>query len=153
MSAEPDLIAKAVELAARAHAGQKDKSGNPYLLHPLRVMLQMHSLEERLVAILHDVVEDSDLTPADLLSAGFPVAVVEAIECISRKADESYEQFIDRVSRNRLAAKVKVEDLRDNLDLTRLPVLSENDFTRVTKYHRALVSLRDADTSDSQNRA
>ncbi len=90
------MLEKAVALAVKAHAGQRDKSGEPYVFHPLRMMLRCQSFEEKLVSVLHDVIEDSDYTIKELRKEGCPEDVLIAIEHLSRKNDESYDEFIDR---------------------------------------------------------
>jgi (p)ppGpp synthase/HD superfamily hydrolase len=136
-------IYSAIVFACGVHKGQVDKSGQPYILHPLRLMLKFSGEEERIVSVLHDVVEDGDVSLSDLRQAGFSERVVEAVGCLSRRDDESYEAFIVRVSANELARKVKIEDVKDNLDVTRLSVVTERDLERVAKYHRALMYLLD----------
>jgi len=132
---------KAVAIATKAHAGQLDKAGQPYILHPLRLMFKFQHEIERVIAVLHDVVEDSDVSLDDLKKFGFTPPVIETIDCLSRRIDESYEDFIFRVSSNSLARKIKIEDLKDNLDLTRINSISEKDLARVEKYHKALKLL------------
>lgn len=131
-------IDRAITLAAEAHFGQVDKAGQPYILHPLRLMLKFQYTEEMVVAVLHDVVEDSNISLDDLISHGFSEPIVEAIDCLSRREGESYEEFIKRISINILARKIKIEDLKDNMDLTRLDSVSDKDLDRIVKYHRAL---------------
>lgn len=136
-----DLIARAVELAAKAHAGQRDKAGQPYILHPLRLMMSMDTHAEMMTAVLHDVIEDSDSTPDDLRELGISEEVVEAVELLSRRQSETYEQFIERIKSNELARKVKLVDLADNMDLSRLDDIGEKDLERLAKYHRAYKEL------------
>lgn len=131
----------AIAIAIKAHAGQVDKAGQPYVLHPLRVMLKFQSEDERIVAVMHDVVEDSEVTFYNLNKEGFSDKVVEAIECLTKRKNEDYESFIMRVSKNSIAKKIKIEDIRDNLDLTRLHKITEKDLQRIEKYHRALQLL------------
>lgn len=132
------MLEKAIHLAGAAHAGQVDKAGKPYILHPLRLMLRFSSEEEMIVAALHDVVEDGGVTFEQLRTHGFAQAIVAAVDCLTRRDGESYEDFIARIKANNLARKVKIEDIRDNLDLTRLAAVSENDLLRAAKYHKAL---------------
>jgi (p)ppGpp synthase/HD superfamily hydrolase len=132
----------AIALACEAHRGQTDKAGAPYILHPLRVMLACETDDERMVAVLHDVVEDSDTTLERLRELGFDSSVIDAIDCLSRRDDESYDVFIDRVSGNAIASRVKVHDLEDNMDLSRLPTVGADDLRRVAKYERALSKLQ-----------
>lgn len=134
-------IEKAIQLAVQAHIGQKDKAEKPYILHPLRVMNQFSIESEMIVAVLHDVVEDTDITLDDLKKQGFSDLVVDAIGCLSKQDDESYEDFIKRIYVNDLAKKVKIVDIKDNLDLRRLSELSEKDLKRIKKYHEALIFL------------
>ena len=136
-----DIIEKAIEIALNAHAGQKDKAGKAYILHPLRVMAKMDTEEEMAVAVLHDVIEDSATTKEQLLAEGIPHRVVEAVQTLTKSSGESYVQFIDRVLENELAAKVKKVDIEDNLDILRLKTISNTDLERVAKYHAAWVRL------------
>jgi len=134
-------IDRAITLSAEAHSGQVDKAGQPYILHPLRLMLKFQQTDEMVVAVLHDVVEDSNISLDDLIGYGFSVPVVEAIDCLSRRDGESYEKFIKRIAVNDLARKIKIEDLKDNMDLTRLHLVSDKDLARIEKYHSALRML------------
>ncbi len=134
----------AIRLATEAHAGQIDKAGQPYILHPLKLMLKFQSEEEMIAAVLHDVVEDSSLTLEYLIDTGFSTTIVEAVACLTKKKGESYEDFIMRLSSNELARKIKIEDIKDDLDLTRLTKITDKDLARVEKYHRALQLLKAA---------
>ena len=136
------VLEDAILLAVGAHRGQVDKGGHPYVLHPLRVMLRMDSEMERMVAALHDLIEDTSYTSEDLVRLGYPEVVVRAVECLTRRASEIYEQFITRVKQDPLARRVKIADLEDNLDLGRMSRPSERDLERAEKYRRALVDLR-----------
>jgi hypothetical protein len=133
-----NILDAAVALACRVHAGQVDKSGKPYILHPLRLMLKFDDLDEQVVSVLHDVVEDGDVTLDDLRALGVSERAIKAIDCLSKRPGEAYEDFIARIHPNELARKVKFEDIKDNLDLTRLGTLQEKDLVRVAKYHKAL---------------
>jgi hypothetical protein len=135
------ILDAAVALACRVHAGQVDKSGKPYILHPLRLMLKFEDVDEQVVSVLHDVVEDGDVTLEELRELGVSSAAVAAIDCLSKREGELYEDFIARIKPNDLARRVKIADIRDNLDLTRLPQVSDKDLQRVAKYHRALREL------------
>ena len=106
----------AVSIAAQAHCGQKDKAGSPYLLHPLRMMMQMKSETAMIVAVLHDVVEDSDWTLEQLRERGFSEEVLTAIDCVTNRTGENYEQFIERAQTNPIAREVKIDDLEDNMN-------------------------------------
>jgi (p)ppGpp synthase/HD superfamily hydrolase len=131
----------AILLAVQAHHGQKDKAGAPYILHPLRAMLQMHNEQEMMAAVLHDVIEDSPHTLAELEQAGYPREVVEAVDCLTRREDETYDEFIARIKPNALARRVKLADLEDNMDVQRLAQFGEKEFERFKKYHRAWLYL------------
>lgn len=117
---------------------QLDKSGWSYISHPLRLMLKFKVEDEKVVAVLHDVVEDGDFSLEYLRRLGFSERVIEAVQCRTGKTGESYEDFIVRLSSNELARKVKIEDIRDNLDITKLDRASDKNLAPVEKYHRAL---------------
>ncbi len=131
----------AIALAAQAHKGQQDKAGAPYILHPIRVMLRVESEEERLTAILHDVVEDSPYTVEKLRELGYPEAVVSAVDRLSRREDETYDEFIERIAPDPLARRVKIADLEDNIDLTRIKDPQQRDYDRLARYEKALARL------------
>jgi (p)ppGpp synthase/HD superfamily hydrolase len=134
----------AIILAASAHRGQRDKAGRPYILHPLRMMLRLQTDEERLVAVLHDVVEDSDVTLDDLRRQGYGERIVAAVDRLTRREGESYDDFVARAAADPLARAVKVADLEDNLDTTRLAEITERDQERLARYRQALDSIRRA---------
>ena len=131
------LLGRAIAIAATAHQDQLDRAQVPYILHPLRMMMRGRTLEEQIVAVLHDVVEDSDWTLAQLTAEGFPTQIVAAIDCLTRRNEESYSEFIDRILPNSLATRVKRYDLEDNMDLTRLSMLTSKDSERLERYHKA----------------
>ena len=131
-------LERAIEIAAKAHAGQVDKAGQPYVLHPLRMMLAVTTPEARMAAVLHDVVEDTAVTLDELRAEGFPASVLEAVEALTKREGEDYEAFIRRVAPNPIAREVKLADLRDNSDLSRIAEPTERDFARVEKYRRAI---------------
>lgn len=131
-------LTKAITLAAAHHEGQTDKGGNPYIFHPLRLMLRASNEEEQIVAVLHDTIEDTKLTLDDLRNEGFSETIVEAVDSLSRRKKESYEDFILRIKQNRLASRVKILDLQDNTDLTRVKKNTEKDRKRLEKYNKAL---------------
>ncbi|MFJ4192732.1 HD domain-containing protein [Pseudomonas sp. NPDC089534] len=135
-------LERAIAIAATAHAGQVDKGGAPYILHPLKVMLRMSSLEERIVAVLHDVVEDCDVSLDDLRKEGFSETVLTAIESVTKVAGESYEDFIERVALNPIGRAVKLADLEENSDLSRIASPGWEDLERIEKYRRAIGRLR-----------
>ena len=134
-------IEDAIRLALDKHHGQTDKSGAPYILHPLRVMAQMQTDTERIVAVLHDVVEDSDVTLDALRDMGYSEEIVAAIDHLSRREDESYEQFIQRIKPHPLAVRVKLGDLTDNMDIRRNAELDEKALERFQRYRNAWFEL------------
>lgn len=134
-------LEEAIALAVRAHQRQKDKAGAPYILHPLRLMLRMDSEPAMMVAVLHDVVEDSPITLENLRELGFPETVVTAVDSLTRRPEESYEAFIDRVKLNPLARRVKLADLEDNMDLRRLQHVTDRDQQRWERYAKAKKAL------------
>ena len=131
------LFDKAVKIALKAHEGQNDKAGSPYLLHVLRVMMRVEKIDEKIVALLHDVVEDSSTTIEDLAKEGFPANILKSVELLTKKKGEPYKDYIKKIGRNRLARVVKLADLKDNMDVTRLKKISLNDKLRINKYKEA----------------
>ncbi|MFI3190798.1 GTP pyrophosphokinase [Crenothrix sp. D3] len=138
------LIEKSLTIALRAYTGKTDKAGRDYIHHPLRLMAKMTSDSEMAVALLHDVIEDSDITAADLLAEGIPSEVVEAVLCLTKQAGENYSEFVLRAKQNTLARKVKLADIEDNINVLRLLTLNETDLARVAKYHAAWQLLNEA---------
>ncbi|WP_409346713.1 GTP pyrophosphokinase [Paenibacillus sp. MBLB4367] len=134
-------LEKAIAIASKAHEGQVDKGGNPYILHPLRVMLRLDTDEERIVAVFHDLFEDTAVTSADLGEQGFSAEIIDAVHALTKKNGEAYLDFIARAKKNRIARKVKAADIEDNMDLTRIPDPTEEDEERVKKYRAALEAL------------
>ena len=137
-------LEKAIEIAAQAHVGQKDKSGQPYILHPLWLMQQFEEIEFQMVAVLHDVVEDSAFTLDDLTSAGFAPAVVAGVDAMTRRSDETYKAYIDRVQAHPIALRVKLADLEHNMDVRRLGRFQPKDHDRLEKYHQTWRKLKQA---------
>lgn len=134
----------AIALAVAAHQGQRDKAGQPYILHPLRVMLRLSSDAERTAAILHDVVEDTPYTLERLRELGYPEDVLSALDCLTKREGETYERFIERVRPNPLARRVKLADLEDNMDVRRLPTVTAKDAERLARYRAAWNRLQEA---------
>ena len=141
-----DVVEKSLQIALKAYAGQRDKAGKAYILHPIRIMLQMDSDYEMAVALLHDVVEDSNCSGNDLLAEGIPPDVVDAVLALSKRDGETYDQFIDRVAGNALAVKVKLADIEDNINVLRLDSVGDKDLERVAKYHKAWKKLKELST-------
>jgi len=135
------LLALAIAIAYQAHDGQIDKAGKPYISHPLTVMAQMDTIESKIVAVLHDAIEDSDLTIADLVKQGFPEFIIEAIAAITKLDGELYENYILRVRSNAIALKVKIADITHNMDISRIVNPTAKDFQRLEKYEKVLAQL------------
>ena len=142
MASDYKLLGIAIQIATEAHAGQFDKGGKPYILHPLHLMTQMlFDTELAIMAVLHDVVEDSEVTLKDLETYGFSDRVIEALDTLTHNPLDTYEQYIARISYNYDAIRVKRKDLQHNSDITRLKGLREKDFKRLEKYSKAFVRL------------
>lgn len=131
------LLHKAEQIARKAHEGQTDKAGKPYIEHPKRVVKLLNRNEQKVVAWLHDTIEDTDITPEYLLDNGFPQYIVDAILSVTKQEGESYEEFIERAAQNPIGKEVKLCDLIDNLNIMRLEELSEKDLERLDKYLKA----------------
>ena len=145
-------LQRAIEIAAEAHRGQTDKAGAPYVLHPLRVMMALETDEERIVGVLHDVVEDGPgWTLERLKEEGFSSSVLEALCLVTKRPEDEgdteavYLGFVRRAKGNRIARRVKTADILDNLNASRLSVLTEKDMRRMNRYLAALQELRDTD--------
>lgn len=139
---ELELLEKAIAIAVDAHRGQKDRYGAAYILHPIRVMNRVDTLPEKTVAILHDVVEDTDWTFEDLKQEGFPEKIVEAVRCLTKKEGEDYDDFVSRSAKNAIARCVKLGDLEDNMDVRRMPEVSQESLSRLNKYLKAWRKLK-----------
>ncbi len=127
-------IDRAIQIAVTAHAGQIDKGGEPYILHPLRVMLRMSNEEERIAAVLHDVVEDSEFTFESLAAEGFSPAIISALEALTKRPGETRIEAAYRAVKNPLARSVKLADNAENSDLSRIPNPTEKDHERLKQY-------------------
>ena len=135
-------LERAIEIAKEAHRGQLDKAGEDYIGHPLRVMAMGRTADEKIVGVLHDVVEDSAWTFEMLAAEGFSAQVIEALRCVTKlSAGEPYDKFIARIKKNPLAVAVKLNDLTDNMDIRRLPYLSDKDVKRLKRYLKAYKQL------------
>jgi len=130
----PDLE-KALEIAVQAHRGQKDRYGAPYILHPLRVMHRVHKENQKIVALLHDVIEDSPRTIEQLKQEGFAAEILEAVQALTKQPGEDYMNYIHRAAETNLSLVVKIADLEDNMDITRCPRLGPADLKRMNKYY------------------
>lgn len=136
-------LARAISIAALAHQQQVDHAGAPYMLHLMRVMLAVHGEEEQIVAILHDLLEDTEWTLDRLAAEGFSPAILCSLEAVTHRKGEGYPAYIARCKADPVAARVKLADMRDNLDLLRLGSLSDEDLERAAKYHRHSQELKE----------
>lgn len=132
------MIDIALAIAKKAHAGQVDKAGVDYIQHPLYVASQVKTEQEKTVALLHDVIEDSDVTVEDLLASGLSNEVVTAVQILTKKEGQSYQEYLEKVKSNNLARVVKLADLKHNSDLSRLKSVTNTDYERVKKYKNAI---------------
>ena len=128
------LLDKAAQICVSKHAGQRDKMGCAYFQHPMRVAMRCRTDEEKMVALLHDTIEDTDVTAEYLLSGGFPQSVVDGVLSVTKREGESYEDFVARAKLNPLGRVVKLHDLEDNLDVMRLNEVTPDMAARFTKY-------------------
>ena len=131
----------AFEIAKTAHAGQTDKAGLDYILHPLQVAAEVTTDEEKAVALLHDIIDDTDVTASELLAKGLPDNVVEAVKALTKKHNQNYAAYLAGVKKNRLATAVKLADLKHNSDLSRLEKITQKDRERAEKYRKAIEYL------------
>ena len=133
---------KAMEIAYRAHHGQVDKSGVPYIFHPIHLAEQMDTEDECIVALLHDVVEDTEMT-FEQLEKDFSETVIQALKLVTRDKNEDYMQYVEKIKMNPIAKKVKLEDLHHNSDITRLEKITLIDLKRNEKYEKAIKFLNE----------
>lgn len=140
------MLCKMISLATERHAGQFDKGGRPYILHPLTVMHRLRTDDEELqcIAVGHDLLEDTDVTMADLYQLGFSDRVVAGIQAMTKKAGLSAEDYLDQVKSNPDARRVKIEDLRHNSDIRRLKGVTDKDVKRMVRYHEFYLALKSA---------
>ena len=146
-----ELLEKAATLCVTMHQGQTDKAGKAYFLHPMRVAMACATDEERIVAMLHDIIEDTEITPDFLLDEGFPEYIVEAVLSVTRQEDESYEDFIKRCALNPIGRQVKIRDLEDNMNICRLNQVTEQTAKRLTRYIKAYHYLSDSEIEDTED--
>lgn len=131
----------ALKIATEAHKGQVDKAGIPYINHPLTVASLVDTEEEKIVALLHDTIEDTNITEQDLLNYGFSNKIVEAVKLLTHNKNVPYMVYVAKIKDNELARKVKIADLTHNSDLSRLKEITEKDKKRYEKYQKALLYL------------
>ena len=135
---EQSMVDLALSIARQAHEGQLDKAGVDYIEHPIYVASQVDTEEEKAVALLHDVIEDSPFTAEELLLAGLPETVVTAVQILSKKKGQDYQTYLENVKSNSLARVVKLADLKHNSDLSRLETITDKDLERLEKYKKAI---------------
>lgn len=138
------LTKKAMEICYRAHEGQLDKGGMPYVFHPLHVAEQMEDEYSTCVALLHDTVEDGGIELSGLYEADFPEEIVKTVDALTRREDEPYMEYIERLKGNSLAVKVKLADLDHNRDMSRLNIITKWDMERKEKYEKAIAILKNS---------
>ena len=137
-TAEQSMVDLALSIARKAHEGQLDKAGVDYIEHPIYVASQVDTEEEKAVALLHDVIEDSPVAAEELLQAGLPETVVTAVQVLTKKKEQDYQTYLETVKKNPLARVVKLADLKHNSDLSRLSSITEKDRERLKKYKKAI---------------
>jgi (p)ppGpp synthase/HD superfamily hydrolase len=139
------LLAKAIALASEKHMGQFDKAGMPYILHVLKVMhyLKTDDLELMSIAVMHDLVEDTDVTFADLFNMGFSDRVIKAVRLLTKMPGQTSQEYLDDIKSNKDAIRVKLADLRHNSDIRRLKGITEKDVARMKKYNEMFLELKD----------
>ncbi len=142
------LYDKALRIALENHAGQVDKAGHMYISHPIRVAQRCALPEEKIVALLHDTLEDTQVTAGYLLAEGFPQEIVDAVKSVTKVPGESYREFVRRASANRIGRMVKIHDLEDNMDITRLNDLGDDDLRRLRKYLHSYRYLTTGDEAE-----
>ena len=137
-TAEQSMVDLALSIARKAHEGQLDKAGVNYIEHPIYVASQVDTEEEKAVALLHDVIEDSPVSAEGLLQAGLPETVVTAVQVLTKNKEQDYQTYLETVKKNPLARVVKLADLKHNSDLSRLSSITEKDRERLKKYKKAI---------------
>ena len=137
-------LEQAISIASLAHAGQLDKGGEPYILHPLRVMMKLKDERQRIVAVLQDVIEDTKVTDMNLIIQGLEIDLINVILTLTRNKNESYDEYINRISKDEFAIQVKLADLEDNMDISRIKNPIGKDYERVVKYGKAREKLMNA---------
>lgn len=137
-----DMTKKAIKLIYEKHKNQYDKAGIPYVLHPLHVAEQMQDEHRTIVGLLHDIVEDTDVTFEQLTQMGFPEEVIEALKCLTHKENVDYFDYVKNIGTNPIATDVKIADLEHNSDLTRLNEITDWDLMRVEKYKKCIEYLK-----------
>lgn len=139
-----EMLSDAIHIAVTAHAGQYDKGGNPYILHVLKVMhyLKSEDAELQTIAVLHDIVEDTDITYEELCQAGMSERVISAVSCLTKIKGQTQQEYLNAVLSNKDACLVKLQDLRHNTDIRRLKGVTAKDIERVKKYHEMYLTIK-----------
>jgi len=137
-------LEKAIIIATNAHMGQFDKAGAPYILHPLRVMMRMTTIEGKIVAVCHDLIEDTHITLRDLIFEGFSDQVVCAIDSMTKRKNEAYNAYLNRVISDKLASECKLENMRDNSNIHRLQKIAKHHLKMIAKYRKGALRILDA---------
>ena len=140
-------LERAISVAVDAHEGHTDKAGITYIRHPLRLMEEVDTEEERIAAVLHDVVEDADCTLQEI-DTKFGSDICDAVDALTKRDDESYMEFVERSAANPIARNVKLADIQDNMDLTRLDSVDQSVLEKQERYHKAWLKLRDAEPTE-----
>jgi (p)ppGpp synthase/HD superfamily hydrolase len=146
------MLEKAIRIATESHEGQTDKAGKKYILHPLRAMNNCETDTEKICAVLHDVIEDTEITLKDLENEGFSDEILRVLDLLTKRHGENYDSFIGRICTNEIACRVKIADLEDNMDSSRLNNPTEEDLKRQDKYVKALERIRLALNQDEIGR-
>ena len=136
-------LEQAISIAVSAHKGQVDKAGKPYILHPLRLMFKMQNENEMIAAVLHDVVEDTDWTIEKLIAEGFDEEVIEAVNLLTKTKNVSEKDYFKKIKLNKIATKVKLADLEDNMDIKRIAHPKFRDYARLAEYLKYYNELKE----------
>lgn len=138
-----EQLYKAILLAMKAHEGQLDKYHKPYIGHAFRVMEAGQTIQEKIVGVLHDVVEDTHWTLEGLKNEGFSQEIIDGVDAMTHREDETYDEYLSQVEKNAIATRVKLNDLTDNMDIRRMSEITANDLPRLQKYLKAYKQLTD----------
>ena len=141
MKTQLSLLEKAIRISTNAHTGQVDKAGMPYILHPIRVMMNVKTIYQKTLAILHDVLEDTSVTIDMLWDDGFSDAFLKDLSLLTRDENTPYDEYILRIKENNNVRKVKIADMRDNTNILRYHELESKHMKMIEKYHKAIKIL------------
>ena len=132
----------AIQLAVEAHRGQRDRHGHPYILHPLRVMFRLETETDRIVGVLHDVIEDTSYTEDDLRKMGYSEEILKALDSVTRREGEAYEEFVLRSKANSIGRRVKLADTEDKMDVRRMGQITPKEAERLERHRKAWMVLK-----------